>query len=84
MRFQRFLEEPRTDYPANLRSIPEERNPRLPALRVVRNERLYLSIIMTVTVPVTVDTTSLSSELLQTPLNKIAEFYSYVQVLISR
>lgn len=80
MRFQRCLEEPGTDYPVMRGCIPEESNTRLRVLRVVLDARLSLSIIITVTVLMTVDTTSLSPELLQTPLKKIAEFYSYVQV----
>jgi len=66
------------------RCIPEEHHPRLPVPRVLLGAHLSLSIIMTVTVLMAVDTTSLSPELLQMPLNKIAKFYSYVQVLKSR
>ena len=84
MKFQRCLEEPGTDYPMMRLCIPEERNPRFSILHVVLDARLSLSIITTATVLMTVDTTSLSPELLQTPWNKIAEFYSYVQVLKSR
>lgn len=84
MRIQRCLEEAGNDYLVMLLCIPEERDPRLPVLRVVPDARLSLSIITSVRVLMTMDTTSLSPELLQTPLNKIAEFYSYVQVLKPR
>ena len=79
MRFQRCLEGPGTDYPVMRRCIPEEGNPLLPVLRVALDASLSLSIIMTVTVLMTADKTSLTPELLQTPLNKTAEASFIIQ-----
>lgn len=84
MRLKCSVEKPGTDCPGTRRCVPEERNPRLRDLGGVPDTRFYLSVNMTVTVLMSEDTISLSPELLQTPLNMTAKFYSYVRVLKSR